>query len=230
MKARSGISKLTINRMVIYYNTLKNMLEEGVEIFISTELGRRTGIGPSLIRRDLCNFGDFGTRGMGYRVESLMEWIGAILGYDAIWNIAVVGEGLPSLVLSHYYNFLPPGFQIKAAFDLDDRYHNLVLPDLGLAIEGLEKLNTTIRKKKITIGLVVTGPQDAQPVTNRLIEAGISGIANFSPVPVMVPDNIALTQINLSTYLSQLSYDLSDLSPEGSPQRMDGNERRYALG
>lgn len=46
-------------------------------------------------------------------------------------------------------------------------------------------------------------------MANTMVKAGIKGIANFSPVSICLPDNISLSQINVTTCLSQLSYNLS---------------------
>lgn len=208
LKTKDGIPKLTITRLAIYYNALKKMLEDGEDVCLSIDVGKRTGINPSLIRKDLSYFGGFGTKGVGYKVEFLMEWIGEILGYNTVWNTVVVGMGIPLLSINCYQNLLPPSFRIVAVVDTNEQNHGVFLPELGLTIEPVQNLESEVRNKQARIGVVAVLPEKAQSVTNQLVIAGVTGIANFTQVQVVVPDNIALTQINTGSLLSQLSYDL----------------------
>ena len=209
IKAREDVSKLTIARMAVYYSTLKKMKEDGELICASTQLGQRTGVASSVVRRDLAYFGGFGTKGVGYEVDFLLSWIGEILGYNTVWHAVFVGVDIPLTGISSYSALLPPGFRITAAVDLDKKNHGYKVPGLGLAINPIEILPRLIAEHKISIGLMVVPPKQAQKVANLMVKAGIKGIANFSPVSVCVPENISLSQINLAACLSQLSYNLS---------------------
>ncbi len=209
-KMREEISKLTIARLAVYYITLKKLLDEGETTCPSTQIGQRSGMSSSIIRKDLACFGEFGTKGVGYRIDFLLQWIGRILGYNATWHTAVAGMGIPLLTL-HYQNFLPPGFQIKAVLDSNEQHCGVLLPEVGLAIEAMQDLESIVYTRQISIGLVAVKPEEAQLITDRFVAAGVSGIANFTPTQVRVPDNIALTQINAGLMLSQLSYDLGKL-------------------
>ncbi|HWR05573.1 redox-sensing transcriptional repressor Rex [Sporomusa sp.] len=209
IKTRDDISKLTVTRMAIYYSALKKMLDDGETMCLSIQIGQHTGISPSIIRKDLSCFGEFGTKGVGYRIEFLLQWIGEILGYNTIWNTVVVGMGMPLLSINCYQNFLPPGFQITAVLDMNEQNHGVLLPELGLSIESLQNLESVVFNKQVSIGLVAVLPEQAQIVTDRLVAAGVTGIANFTQAQVIVPDNIALTQINAGPMISQLSYDLA---------------------
>ncbi len=209
IKTRDDISRLTITRMAIYYNALKKMLDDGETMCLSIQIGQRTGISSSIIRKDLSCFGEFGTKGVGYRIDFLLQWIGEILGYNTVWNTIVVGMEMPLLSINCYQNFLPPGFRITAVLDMNERNHGIMIPELGLAIDSMLNLEAVVCKKKVSIGLVAVLPEQAQLVTDRLVTAGVVGIANFTQTQITVPENIALTQINAGPMISQLSYDLA---------------------
>ena len=53
-------SKATIDRLPLYFRTLRLAQDEGIDIIPSEELGRRLGITPEQIRKDLASFGQFG--------------------------------------------------------------------------------------------------------------------------------------------------------------------------
>jgi redox-sensing transcriptional repressor len=46
----------------------------------------------------------------------------------------------------------------------------------------------------------------AQEVTNNLVEAGIMGILNFSPIVLSVPEEVMVNNVNLAIELENLSY------------------------
>jgi len=209
MKEREDVSKLTIARMAVYYNTLKRMKEEGERVCSSTEMGKRTGIASSVIRRDLACFGDFGTKGVGYEIEFLLSWIKEILGYNTKWNVMFVGIGILMTGVVNYYGVLPPGFEITAVVDLDKKNHGYTIPGLNLTIRPLENLTCVIKEQDISIGLINVLPKQAQKVVSMLANAGIKGIANLSSIPVSVPEHVSLSQMNVTSCLSQLSYNLT---------------------
>ncbi len=76
MKEHIVISKATIDRLPLYFRTLRQIQQEGTEIISSEELGRRIGVTPEQIRKDLASFGEFGKKGVGYFVRELIRIIG----------------------------------------------------------------------------------------------------------------------------------------------------------
>lgn len=56
------ISKATIDRLPLYYRTLRLAQDDGMDIISSDELGRRLELTPEQIRKDLALFGQFGKR------------------------------------------------------------------------------------------------------------------------------------------------------------------------
>ena len=82
------ISKATIDRLPLYYRTLRLAQDDGMDIISSDELGRRLELTPEQIRKDLALFGQFGKKGVGYYVNELKFNVGKILGLDNHWNIA----------------------------------------------------------------------------------------------------------------------------------------------
>lgn len=220
IKAGETISKLTIARMAVYYNTLKKMKEEGEVLCASNQLGLRTGISSSVIRRDLAYFGGFGTKGVGYEVRFLLTWISEILGYTTEWKVLLAGMGNPLPGVGDYNAMLPPGFKITAVVDFNNQDYRI--PGLNLTVQPMGKLPKIIREQGITIGLVNVVPKQAQKVVNMMVKAGVKGIANFSAVPVAVPGNISLSQLSVTSCLSQLSYNLSASGAEKSFWRSEG--------
>lgn len=203
---REDISKLTIHRMALYHSILKQMLDDGITICVSNELGRRTGLPSHQIRKDLAHFGEFGTKGVGYQTGYLLQRIEKILGYDTTWNTVLVGLGVPLSPMMCYSYFWPAAIEILAVVDLDEQ--NLGTELCGLTVESIENIQYIISSRQIAIGIIAVPPLHAQKTANQLIQSGIKGIVNFSTCPVFVPDHIAITQINMASWFSQLTFDL----------------------
>ena len=50
----------------------------------------------------------------------------------------------------------------------------------------------------------------AQEVTNLLLECGIMGILNFSPIVLHVPEEVMVNNVNVAIELENLSYFIQD--------------------
>ena len=203
---QGNISRATVDRLPLYFRTLRLIKSEGSDIVSSEELGRRIGVTPEQIRKDLASFGAFGKKGVGYHVNELLNNISLILGLDRKWNIAIVGVGHLGWALANYRNFSSLGFQLIALFDQNPAI-------VGQSINGVEVLaitdmETVIEARNIQIGVITVPAGVAQSVADRMVAAGVHGIWNFAPVRVRVPDNVQLVSEDLSVGLSTLSYHL----------------------
>lgn len=207
MKEHIVISKATIDRLPLYFRTLRQIQQEGTEIISSEELGRRIGVTPEQIRKDLASFGEFGKKGVGYFVRELIRNIGEILGLHRNWNIAIVGVGHLGWALANYRNFASLGFNLAAVFDVDPAKIGQAIG--GVEIFSLDRLEEVAREKNIHIGVITVPALHAQEVADRLVAAGVRGIWNFAPIKLNVPDHIRLVSEDLSVGLSSISYYLS---------------------
>lgn len=207
MKDRIAISKATIDRLPLYYRTLRLTKEEGTEIISSEELGRRLGITPEQIRKDLASFGQFGKKGVGYYVHELMQNIGEILGLDHHWNIAVVGIGHLGAALANYQNFLSLGFHLAALFDINPSVVGRTINHVE--VRHIDDLECIAKEKEIHIGIIAVPAPFAQGVADKLVDAGVAGIWNFAPRKIHAPEAVSVVNEDLSVGLSSLSYHIT---------------------
>ena len=99
--AWKGISDAVIRRLPIYLRVLEEV--KGKETCISShELGKRAGVRPALVRKDLAWFGEFGKQGVGYDVEFLQDELRKILNLDEPLHMALVGVGSLGHALARY--------------------------------------------------------------------------------------------------------------------------------
>jgi redox-sensing transcriptional repressor len=207
LKEHIVISKATIDRLPLYFRTLRLIQQEGTEIISSEELGRRIGVTPEQIRKDLASFGEFGKKGVGYFVRELIRNIGEILGLHRNWNIAIVGVGHLGWALANYRNFASLGFNLAAVFDVDPAKIGQLIG--GVEIFSLDRLEEVAREKNIHIGVITVPAESAQAVADKLVAAGVRGIWNFAPIKLNVAENVRLVSEDLSVGLSSISYYLS---------------------
>jgi len=204
---KTVISKATIDRLPLYFRTLRLSQEEGVEIISSEELGQRLGITPEQIRKDLASFGQFGKKGVGYYIKELISNIGKILGLDNNWHLAVIGVGHLGWALAHYRNFDSLGFKLVAMFDVDPNKIGQCIK--GIQVSNLDCLKEVMREQTIHIGIISVPEIYAQEVADQLVAAGVRGIWNFAPMKIRVPDTVRVINEDLSVGLSSLSFYLA---------------------
>lgn len=205
---REKIPQPTIERLPIYYRCLLQMRAEEIKTVSSEELGRRIGINSAQIRKDLTYFGEFGRRGIGYEIESLIEDIMGILGLNKERKMVLVGVGNLGTALIRYSGFSEEKFHIIAAFDTNPEKIGQEVE--GIKVYDMELMEKIIKEEDVEIGVITVPAQDAQRVVDSLASAGVSGVLNFAPTQVVVPERVKLRNVDLGVEILRLSYYLTN--------------------
>ena len=74
----------------------------------------------------------------------------------------------------------------------------------------MEKLREFIAAHVIKMAILTVPATAAQAVTNLLVQAGITGILNFSPIVLQVPEEVMVNNVNLAIELENLSYFIQE--------------------
>jgi redox-sensing transcriptional repressor len=200
------VSDSTIRRVSAYYRAVSDLLAAGRETASSYEIARMSGTTSPQLRKDLSNFGNFGTRGTGYRIAALHEELKAILGLNRRWRVAVVGAGNLAHALAEYREFRRQGFEIAAVFDVDPA--RIGQDWDGVVVRHLDEFLAAARAENFEMGVITTPAAAAQEVADRMVEAGIQGILNFASVKLTVPDHVTLRNVDMAIELESLSFAL----------------------
>ena len=201
---RPDIPRKTIYRLSIYLRCLARLRENQIGTVSSEALAKAAGVKPTQLRKDLAYFGTFGTRGLGYDVADLSRKISDELGTSSLQPVILVGVGNLGSALLSYRGFEKEGFEIIAAFDVaPDRKRD---KEFKQPILGLERLAQFIAAQGVKMAILSVPPAVAQSVANSLIECGISGILNFAPIVLTVPEDVMVNNVNLAIELENLSY------------------------
>jgi len=201
---RPVIPRKTIYRLSIYLRCLARLRENGLGTVSSEALAKAAGVKSTQLRKDLAYFGTFGTRGLGYDVSELSTRIAEELGTSRLQPVILVGVGHLGLALMSYRGFEKEGFEIIAAFDAEPRRKRD--KQIKQSIHGMDRLREFVREHSVKMAILTVPAAAAQEVANALIEAGIAGILNFSPIVLSVPEEVMVNNVNLAIELENLSY------------------------
>ncbi len=207
MTEKKRIPKSAVSRLSIYLREITRLEKEGREKISSTELGDYTGLTDAQVRKDLSYFGQFGISGAGYDIPKLKSAIRKILGKGTMWPIILVGVGNIGSALLRYPAFKSQGFQIKEAYDIDQKKVGKLCGDVE--IKDIRNIAAVKRSQPIEIAIIAVPAESAQEVANTLVRTGVKCILNFAPVVLKVDEGITVRNIDLSNELENFSFILS---------------------
>jgi redox-sensing transcriptional repressor len=74
----------------------------------------------------------------------------------------------------------------------------------------MEALPEYAREHHVKMAILTEPAAVAQEVANLLVDCGIVGLLNFSPIVLHVPEEIMVNNVNLAIELENLSYFIQD--------------------
>ena len=198
------ISDSTVRRLSLYLNQLRALAARGIELVSSRELAEGSGTTAAKVRKDLSNFGSFGKRGQGYRVDELRDSLEEILGLQRRWRVAVVGAGKIGTALLGYRDLPARGFEIVAAFDTDPEKTGRDV--FGIPVHPVDELEDRLRDERIGIVILATPPAAAQEIAERAAAAGVAGILSFAASNLETERAVPVRWMDVALELEGLSF------------------------
>lgn len=198
------IPRATAKRLPVYYRYLNVLLNANKHRVSSTELSEAVQVDSATIRRDFSYFGELGKRGYGYDVEKLLNFFKGILKQDKLTSVALVGVGSLGSALMNYNFQQSTNLRISAAFDPKESLANTVKS--GIPVYPVEDMKKQIKEQQIDAVILTVPGSESQAVTDQLVEAGVHGILNFTPVRLSVPKDVQVQNIDLTNELQTLIY------------------------
>ncbi len=213
MSKNSGKKKIpgpTIERLPLYSRPLEELLQADIPVVSSETLAKLCGVNPAQVRKDLAYFGEFGVRGVGYEVASLLKEIKKILGTDRKWRLCLVGLGNLGSALFENQNFKRRGYEFVAVFDSDPAKIGRILDD-GVVVEHPNRIEETVARLNVEIGVITTPPLEAQRTAEILFAAGVRAVLNFAPIQLRKPECCVVENVDFTVSLENLAYHLAKL-------------------
>ena len=209
---KGQVPAVTVPRLALYLRKLRELRARGVERISSQELAELIDLNAAQIRKDFSYFGEFGVRGVGYEVTRLIEEIGRCLGLEQTWNVIIVGVGQLGTALAWYRGFSQQGFRVVGVFDSSPKKVGASLgPSAVHSIDELEEFCAGRREAgdPVHIALITVPAQAAQDTVDRVVRAGVRAILNFAPMRPVTPPEVYVRQVDLSSELMFLSFQLN---------------------
>ena len=201
---KAEIPRKAIYRLSVYLRCLQRLKANEIRTVSSEALAKAARVKSTQLRKDLTYFGQFGTRGLGYDVEQLSKMISDLLGTTSLQPVVLIGLGNLGLALLSYKGFEQEGFEIIAAFDVDAQRRRE--KQIRTPVFSMDRLGEIVENKNVKMAIITVPASAAQEVANALVDAGVTGILNFAPIVLHVPDEVTVNNVNLAIELENLSY------------------------
>ncbi len=199
------VVKRNIKRLLLYRLCLYRFKELGFEQIYSYSLGAAAGVNAVQVRKDFSHFGIKGNKRGGYNIDELLQELLKIFGTERK-NIIIVGMGNIGKALAQYNpRFLNKNLDVVAGFDIDPAKQKKVF---DIPVYSLKKIPLIIEEYNVKTAIIAVPVQMAQEICNILINNGIIGILNFSPIILQVPEFVIVNDINLSNELESIIYNI----------------------
>jgi redox-sensing transcriptional repressor len=172
----------------------------------SAQVAEALDIDPTQVRKDFSAIGLLGMGRVGFDVCQVCRAIRLVLGFDQKHEAVLIGTGHLGGALLAYSGFARYGLHIVAAFDNDDR--KIGGRVAGCVIKSMRSLKPFMRSREIRLAILTTPVEVSQKLTDRLVEAGVRAIWNFTPTRLVVPSGVLVRNEHISMGLSEIAYHL----------------------
>lgn len=208
--AQYKIPNATIKRLPLYYRYFQFLSDSHNQKVSSTELAKAVQVDSATIRRDFSYFGSLGKRGYGYEVEPMVEFFKKLLNQDKTSKVALVGVGNLGHALLNYNFSQTNNIKIVAAFDSDPAKIGTQINQI--MVYDIQDVAQHLHEQQIDVVILSVPVGSAQVVTDRLVQAHVKGILNFTPLRISTPENVRVHNVDLANELQTLIYFLDNYS------------------
>ena len=183
---RMSASLPTIRRLPAYLQVVRQAEADGVVVISGTTIAQELELEPIQVRKDLAVTGIIGKPRVGYVVKDLITALEHFLRWDVTHTAVVIGAGHLGTALLGHTEFRKNGLNVVAAFDSDvtkvgKRFH-------GIEVFSIDELSSSLTSRGVTLAILTIPSHVAQEICNKVIEAGVKSIWNFTSIKLKVPE------------------------------------------
>lgn len=198
----------TLRRLPWYLSNVKLMREKGETYVSSTQISKQINIDASQIAKDLSYVAITGRTRVGYNVDLLIQVLEDFLGFTRIHRAYLFGVGSLGGALLRDTGLKQFGLEIVGAFDVNPE---LVGTEVnGIPIRHTDEAGRLVMESGVNIGVLTVPINIAQEVTDRMVEAGVKAIWNFTPFRIRVPEPIVVQNTSLYAHLAVMFNRLNE--------------------
>ena len=199
-------------RITRYYRALNRLRSIGLEKVFAHNLADAAGVSAAVVRKDFSLLEIHGQKRGGYEITELIGKLSVILGKGEEQDVVIIGCGRIGKALMHYSGFEPDGIRVVAGFDTDP----IVYADASnpVPVYPMSRLDEIVNALGIKVAIITVPESAAADTAEKLFDAGIRGILNFSPItlkPRPAKDDetpVVIHNINIALELEQIFYEL----------------------
>ena len=194
------IPEPALRRMPWYLAYVSLLRERKVEFVSSTQISRELKVDASQIAKDLSFLDIKWKTRIGYEVALLEHKLEEFLGFRREHRAVIVGVGSLGGALMQDSGLGRYGLEIVAGFDVNPAVAGTLRH--GLPVYNINELKERCQILHAGIGIVTVPVEHAQATADRLIEAGVKAIWNFTPYRICVPDGIVISNTSIYAHLA----------------------------
>ena len=191
------VSIKAVERLTVYRRIL---MGSGLDInpyIYSHEIAKEAGVSSAMVRRDIMELGYEGSPSRGYEKADLLDHIARLLDDPEGTKVALVGVGHLGRAILNYFMGHRPNLTVVAAFDADTQKVDRVIH--GIRCYRVEDLTRIVKEQQIGMGVITVPGSYAQDVADALIKGGVTGIVNFAPQSLRVPEGVHISTLDITT-------------------------------
>lgn len=197
------VSRRSIKRLSVYRRALAG-LPKTMPFIFSRQLAELSGASAAQVRRDLMVLSSTGSPSRGYCVADLIRSIDAFFAGGSRHKVALVGLGTLGRALIAFFQRRYHRFSILAIFDKDPEQTGRVVH--GIRSYPMRELPRVVEEAGISIAVLALPDGTAQEVADLLTQAGVTGLLNFAPVTLRVPEGVSVENIDIPAALDRLAF------------------------
>ena len=190
----------TLRRLPWYLAYVTMLNQEGVVNVSSRRLAQDLDVDASQIAKDLSFINIKGKTRIGYDVSELEEALRNFLGFRNRHNAVMVGAGSLGAALMHDSGLQHYGLNIVAGIDVNPLLVDKTIADIPVYNPG--RLPELVTALDIRIGIIAVPVEQAQIVADRLVEAGVRALWNFTPRRITVPAGVVVANTSIYSHLA----------------------------
>jgi redox-sensing transcriptional repressor len=207
------IPEKALERLILYRRILIKFKRENITHLVSHQLAKLAGVTSVQLRRDLMAIGYSGSSVSGYEINELMNSIGEFIDSAEKQEVALVGVGHLGRAILDYFHGKRPKLEITIAFDKDPAIVDRVFH--GCRCYHTDQLHPIIFEKNIKVAIISVPVDEAQEIAEKLVQAGVTGILNYSPVNLQLPSEIYVENRDMIMAVEKVAYFARQKTKQG---------------
>lgn len=202
--ATKTINPRTMGRLSLYRRVLNDLVDRNIDRVFSRDLATLAGVSASQVRQDLMHVASHGTPQSGYSVLTLRKAVDRRLGPIGRSQTILLGAGHLGRALLHFFHATRQNLKIESILEVNPEL-------LGEQIRGVpifheSELEEQVRRMKAKTAILALPDEVAQEQTQRLVDAGVISILNFTRIRLQVPPHVYVEDNDIQMSVERVSY------------------------